>query len=50
VVAGIGRGGMIAWPPLSPDLTHLDFSVWGYNKDKVCIPPLPASMENYGHR
>jgi len=45
VVAGIGRGGMIASPPLSPDSTHLDFSVWGHNKDKVCVPPLPASLE-----
>jgi len=45
VVAGIGRGGMIAWPPQSPDLTHLDFSVRGYNKDKVCVPPLPAGLE-----
>ena len=23
----IGRGGTIAWPPRSPDLTPLDFSV-----------------------
>ena len=27
VVAWIGRGGTIAGPPQSPDLTHLDFSV-----------------------
>jgi hypothetical protein len=45
VVAGIGRGGTIAWPPRSPDLTHLNISVWGYNKDKVCVPHLPASLE-----
>jgi hypothetical protein len=26
-------------------LNPLDFSVWGYVKDKVFVPPLPASME-----
>ena len=45
LVAGIGRGETRASPPLSPDLTHLDFSVWGHNKGNVCVPPLPASLE-----
>jgi hypothetical protein len=45
VVAWIGRGGTIALPPRSPDLTPPDFSVWGYVKDKVIVPPLPASLE-----
>lgn len=31
----IGRGGPIAWPPRSPDLTPLDFFLWGYLKDRV---------------
>ncbi|GFG30986.1 hypothetical protein Cfor_07973, partial [Coptotermes formosanus] len=35
----------IAWPPGSPDLTPLDFLVWGDVKDKVSVPPLPASLE-----
>jgi hypothetical protein len=26
----IGRGGPIAWPPRLPDLTPLDFFLWGY--------------------
>ena len=33
-----GRGGgqgWRAWPPRSPDLTPLDFFLWGYVKDKV---------------
>ncbi len=30
----IGRGGPTAWPPRSPDLTPLDFFLWGYVKDK----------------
>jgi hypothetical protein len=45
VVAWIGRGGTIAWLPRSPDLTSLDFSVWGYDKDKVFVPTPPASLE-----
>ncbi|CAH2088677.1 unnamed protein product [Euphydryas editha] len=31
----IGRGGPIPWPPRSPDLTPLDFFVWGRVKDLV---------------
>jgi len=31
----IGRGGFVAWPPRSCDLTPLDFFLWGYLKDKV---------------
>jgi hypothetical protein len=31
----IGRRGPIAWPPRSPDLTPLDFFLWGYIKDLV---------------
>ena len=29
----IGRGGPIPWPPRSPDITPLDFFLWGYVKD-----------------
>ncbi|PNF37864.1 hypothetical protein B7P43_G07422 [Cryptotermes secundus] len=31
----IGRGGPIAWPPRSPDLTPMDFLLWGYVKNTV---------------
>jgi hypothetical protein len=31
----IGRGGPIAWPPRSPDLTPLDIFLWGYVKNTV---------------
>ncbi|KAJ4442613.1 hypothetical protein ANN_04202 [Periplaneta americana] len=31
----IGRGGPLAWPPRSPDLTPLDFFLWRFVKDKV---------------
>lgn len=33
----IGTRGPIAWPPRSPDLTPLDFFLWGYIKDKVYV-------------
>jgi hypothetical protein len=36
---------MIAWPKRLPDLTPLDFSVWGCMNDQDIVPPLPASLE-----
>jgi len=37
----IGRDGPIPWPPRSPDITPLDFFLWGYVKDKVFCTPVP---------
>ncbi|GBN62108.1 hypothetical protein AVEN_167369-1 [Araneus ventricosus] len=31
----IGRGAVMAWPPRSPDITPLDFYLWGYVKQHV---------------
>ena len=31
----IGRGSTINWPPRSPDLTPLDFCLWGLTKSEV---------------
>ena len=31
----IGRGGPINWPPRSPDLTPLDYFLWGHMKSLV---------------
>lgn len=31
----IGRRGPIEWPPRSPDLTPMDYFLWGYLKSKV---------------
>ncbi|XP_023220749.1 uncharacterized protein LOC111622568 [Centruroides sculpturatus] len=31
----IARGGLINWPPRSPDITPLDVFLWGYVKDEV---------------
>ena len=28
----LGRGGTVAWPPRSPDLTPLDYYIWGHIK------------------
>jgi hypothetical protein len=50
VDAWIWCGRTITWPPRSPDLTSLDFSVWGYVKDKVFVPLLPANLEELGAR
>lgn len=36
----IGRGGPITWPPRSPDITPLDFFLWGYVKDRVYQTPV----------
>ena len=30
--------------PRSPDVTPCDFFLWGYVKDQVYVPPLPASI------
>jgi len=31
----LGRGGPVARPPRSPDLTHLDYNLWGHMKTLV---------------
>jgi len=43
--SGAERDGMLAWPPRSPDLKPLDFSMWGYVTDSVFVLLLPASLE-----
>jgi hypothetical protein len=35
----VGRYGPIPWPPRSPDITPLDFFLWGYVKDSVYKTP-----------
>lgn len=41
----IGRRGMIEWPPRSPDLTPLDYFLWGYLKSKVYVTR-PTHLED----
>jgi len=31
----LGRGGPVAWPPRSPDLTSLDYYIWDHIKSLV---------------
>lgn len=45
----IGRRGFIEWPARSPDLTPLDFFLWGYLKSKVYFNR-PASLEELKNR
>ena len=33
------------WPPRSPDMTPCDFFLWGYVKERVYVPPLPADLD-----
>lgn len=44
----IGRGGPVNWPARSPDLTPLDFFLWGFIKQKVMAtaPTTPENMKN----
>jgi len=47
----IGRTGkeddaLMRWPPQSPDLTPCDFFFWGFVKDTVFVPPLPANLQD----
>jgi len=37
----IGKDGPTPWPPRSPDITPLDFFLWGYVKEKVFSTPVP---------
>ncbi|XP_063240478.1 uncharacterized protein LOC134541176 [Bacillus rossius redtenbacheri] len=37
----IGRDGPIPWPSRSPDITPLDFFLWGYVKDRVYHTNVP---------
>ena len=41
----IGRRGPIEWAPRSPDLTPLDFFLWGYVKQRVYSTPVPNMSE-----
>jgi hypothetical protein len=40
----IGRVAQIAWPPRSPDLSPLDFFLWGFLKDRLFVPSLSANV------
>ena len=41
----IGRGGPVQWPPRSPDLTPMDFFIWGEVKCLVYETPIDTPEE-----
>lgn len=45
----IGRRGYIEWPARSPDLTPMDFFLWGYLKDRV-FKTKPQNVEEMRQR
>lgn len=45
----ISRGGFVAWPPRSCDLTPLDFFLWGFIKDRVYVTK-PTTREDMMNR
>src|SRR5678815_5799280 len=55
----IGRGGHVAWPARSPDLTPLDYFLWGHvksvvyinlvNTRKELIQPIFSAFDQIGH-
>jgi len=51
----IGRKGpkdltLHSWPPRSPDMAPRDFFLWGYVKERVYVPPLPADLDELTNR
>ncbi|GBO06179.1 hypothetical protein AVEN_177952-1 [Araneus ventricosus] len=46
---GIGRGGPVLWPALSPDLNCLDYFLWGYVKSLVCETPINSAEDLASH-
>ncbi|KAH0810802.1 hypothetical protein GEV33_011989 [Tenebrio molitor] len=44
-----GRGHLIQWPPRSPDLTPLDFFLWGYVKE-IVFQEIPTTREDMMER
>lgn len=45
-----GRYGSHPWPPRSPDLTIMDFHLWGYLKQKVYAEPLNNDLNTLKER
>lgn len=45
-----GWAGPIPWPLRFPDLNPLDFFLWVYVKECVCIPPLPELLLKWSWR
>ena len=52
----VGKGADVTWPPSSPDLTPLDFYLWGFVKEKVAqsspktVEELKRAIETVVHQ
>ena len=46
----VGLGHPIEYPPRSPDLTALDFFLWGYVKSIVYVPPFAQNLNTLQER
>lgn len=44
----VGRGGPVHWPARSPDLTPLDFFLWGQMNELVYSTPVESEMDLVG--
>jgi hypothetical protein len=40
----IGRGDPMEWTSRSPDMTAMDFFLWGFMKGNVYVSPLPTTL------
>ncbi|GBL93529.1 hypothetical protein AVEN_59716-1 [Araneus ventricosus] len=38
---------LLPWPPRLPDLTPCDFFLWGYVKEKVYVPTMPTTPQEF---
>jgi len=47
---GTQRLGTTFLAPRSPDLTPCNFFLWGYVKERVYVPPLPADLNEFTNR
>lgn len=45
----VALGHQVEWPPRSPDLTPMDFFVWGYLKSQVYVTP-PQNLQDLRQR
>ena len=41
---------LMRWSPRSPDLTPYDFFLWGFVKDTLFVPQLPANLQDFRNR
>jgi hypothetical protein len=48
-VTGLERAGPVAWPPRSPDLTTMDFFLWGHIKALIYILPVDSEEDLIAH-